>query len=60
MLIAPKLHYLLAVQFNLLHMLIPEKPDCKTVHCNISCKAYLVIAIIHQKLVSSGFLLFLV
>lgn len=36
MLVASKLHNLLAVQLNLLHMLIPESPDCKTVHCNIS------------------------
>lgn len=36
MLIASKLHRLLAVQLHLLHILIRESPDCKTVHCNMS------------------------
>lgn len=36
MLIASKLHCLLAVQLHLLHTVICESPDCKTVYCNIS------------------------
>lgn len=36
MLIVSKLCYLLAFQLRLLHILICESTDCKTVHCNIS------------------------